>query len=261
MDYATNKRKPLSNLNVQRLVVAAGFISVIIAITSALAVVWSKANTATDASHTPYLLRTQAGTVNGSAISSNGHNFLAYKSFPFAKSPIGSLRFKRPQPLNKVHSSQLINSDNYKKSCWSSTKNSASKYYGEDCLYLNVYVPVGMGQSFSVIVGLHGGGFVAGSTFPEPGKTVQQGNVIVVTVKYRLGVFGFMTTQDEEFPSNNGLWDQYMAIKWVHDNIHNFGGFGGCCSPGVEHRLPTQRVHGSSPGDFPLYGGVGVSLM
>ncbi|RUS74714.1 hypothetical protein EGW08_017523 [Elysia chlorotica] len=224
MDYPTNKRKPLSNLNVQRLVVAAAFLSVIIAITAASALVWSKANTATDASPAPYLLRTQAGTVKGSAVSSNGHNFLAYKSIPFAKPPIGSLRFKRPQPLDEVIDSQPINSDNYKKSCWSSTKSSASKYYGEDCLYLNVYVPVGVGQPFPVIVWLHGGGFVAGSTFPEPGKMVQQGHVIVVTVNYRLGVFGFMTTQDEEFPSNNGLWDQYMAIKWVHDNIHNFGG-------------------------------------
>ena len=223
MHIPRNKRKPSSSLNIQRLIVAAGFISLIVAIIAS-ALVWSKLNTGTDASPAPYLISTQAGMVKGSSISTNGHSFLAYKSIPFAKPPIGSLRFKRPQPLDIDRTSQPINSDNYKKSCWSSTKTSSSKYYGEDCLYLNVYVPDGINGPFPVIVWLHGGGFVAGSTFPEPGKMVDQGQVIMVTVNYRLGVFGFMTTQDEEFPSNNGLWDQYMAIKWVHDNIQNFRG-------------------------------------
>ncbi|GFS10547.1 carboxylic ester hydrolase [Elysia marginata] len=74
------------------------------------------------------------------------------------------------------------------------------------------------------MVWIHGGGFVAGSTFPEPLKMVHQGNVIVVSINYRLGIFGFMTTEDSAFPSNNGLWDQYMAIKWVYENIEHFSG-------------------------------------
>ncbi|KAK3773563.1 hypothetical protein RRG08_022273 [Elysia crispata] len=161
--------------------------------------------------------------IKGSIEQSKDFVYVAYKSIPFAEPPVGELRFKRPQPLSKPQRS-MLNSDDYKKSCWSATKTSPSKYYSEDCLYLNVYVPVGVNGTYPVMVWLHGGGFVAGSTFPEPGKMVQQGQVIVVTVNYRLGVFGFLTTQDDIFPSNNGLWDQYMAIKWVHGNIQYFNG-------------------------------------
>ena len=209
----------------QSVLVAAGFISVFVAILVS-ALVWTniRSSTSASASPAPYVVRTSGGLIKGSAVSTEGNAFVAYKAIPFAKPPIGDLRFKRPEAPDNPVKNVPINSENYKKSCWSATKTSSSKYYGEDCLYLNVYAPEGNNGPFPVIVWLHGGGFVAGSTFPEPGKMVHQGQVIVVTVNYRLGVFGFMTTQDEAFPSNNGLWDQYMAIKWVHENIQHFQG-------------------------------------
>ncbi|GFS12369.1 carboxylic ester hydrolase [Elysia marginata] len=169
------------------------------------------------------VVQTPVGKVVGSLVQKDSLAFLVYKSIPFAKPPIGDLRFKRPQPLSGTVSNQTINSEDYKKSCWSATKTSPHKYYGEDCLYLNVYAPEGNGP-FPVMVWIHGGGFVAGSTFPEPLKMVHQGKVIVVSINYRLGIFGFMTTEDNAFPSNNGLWDQYMAIKWVYENIEHFNG-------------------------------------
>ncbi|GFO21494.1 carboxylic ester hydrolase [Plakobranchus ocellatus] len=176
-------------------------------------------------SSTPYVINTPVGKVTGKRKTRNGHTYLAFFSVPFAKPPIGDLRFKRPQPLEPPSQpTDQINSDRYKKSCWSATQKVTSKYYGEDCLYLNVFTPDGEAGPLPVMVWLHGGGFVAGSTFPEPGKMVDQGNVIVVTVNYRLSVLGFLTTEDDDFPSNNGLWDQYLAIKWVYENIQYFHG-------------------------------------
>ncbi|CAG5125107.1 unnamed protein product [Candidula unifasciata] len=158
-----------------------------------------------------------------------GSTYVSYKSIPFAKPPIGELRFKRPQPLDDPEVDCLVNSEQYKQSCWSVTKKSTDPSYGEDCLYLNIYVPgteeAGQtGRKLPVIVWIHGGGFVAGSAFPEPEKLVVRGGVIVVTINYRLGVFGFLSTGDDALPGNNGLWDQYVAIKWVKDYITFFGG-------------------------------------
>ena len=201
-----------------------------------------------------YYVNTPVGKVIGSLTQTNGVEYVAYKSIPFAKPPIGKLRFKRPQPLdNPTPAGEPINSLDYQKSCWSATKTSPSKYYGEDCLYLNVYVPAGNSGPLAVMVWLHGGGLVAGSTFPEPWKMVTQGQVIVVTVNYRLGALGFMTTLDQAFPTNNGLWDQYMAVRWVHENIQSFNGdansitlFGesaGATSTGLHVISPVSSGH------------------
>ncbi|GFO21497.1 carboxylic ester hydrolase [Plakobranchus ocellatus] len=188
-------------------------------------VIWFDGRGASHASPVPYQIKSAAGIVKGEALAKAGYKFVAYKSIPFAKPPLGALRFKRPVPLDSSsRRNTFINTGDYKKSCWSVTQKSTSKYYGEDCLYLNVFTPDGEAGPLPVMVWLHGGGFVAGSTFPEPGKMVDQGKVIVVTVNYRLSVLGFLTTEDDDFPSNNGLWDQYLAIKWVYENIQYFHG-------------------------------------
>ena len=76
------------------------------------------------------------------------------------------------------------------------------------------------------MVWIHGGAFVSGSgTYGDfgPQYFMDQG-VVVVTVNYRLGPFGFLTTTTEELPGNLGLWDQTLALHWVRDNIQFFGG-------------------------------------
>ena len=75
------------------------------------------------------------------------------------------------------------------------------------------------------MVWIHGGGFTAGqATLFDASYLALQGNVIIVTINYRLGVFGFLTTNDDNAPGNYGLWDQRLAIQWVKSNIENFGG-------------------------------------
>lgn len=101
----------------------------------------------------------------------------------------------------------------------------------EDCLYLNLYRPVGKptdkSKPLNVIVFLHGGGFFAGTPHPllyGPDYFMETGDVILVVTAYRIGAAGFMTTGDQASPGNYGLKDQAMALRWVKDNIAAFGG-------------------------------------
>lgn len=97
----------------------------------------------------------------------------------------------------------------------------------EDCLHLNIYVPgdVSRDRRLSVMLFIHGGGFVIGSAGEYNGQRLAaQGDVIVVTINYRLGLFGFLNLLDPIANGNYGLWDQMAAIRWVYENIEAFGG-------------------------------------
>lgn len=100
----------------------------------------------------------------------------------------------------------------------------------EDCLYLNLYRPKPNNNTTThlpVIVFIHPGGFFSGSPGPSqanPQNFMNSGEVIFVTIAYRLGAFGFLSTGDANSPGNFGLKDQTMALQWVHDNVHSFGG-------------------------------------
>ncbi|CAG7815080.1 unnamed protein product [Allacma fusca] len=98
----------------------------------------------------------------------------------------------------------------------------------EDCLYLNIYTPKvyfeGEEKKLPVIVWIHGGFYNFGSGGEYGPAYLLEKNVVLVTINYRLGVLGFLSTGDKSAPGNNGLRDQAMAIKWVADNIGSFGG-------------------------------------
>ena len=98
----------------------------------------------------------------------------------------------------------------------------------EDCLFLNIFLPSVSSpgdKPYPVMVWIYGGGFKAGYSNGYNAATLAAfGNVIVVTLNYRLGVFGFLSTGDTNAPGNYGLWDQHLAINWVHNNIGEFGG-------------------------------------
>ena len=96
----------------------------------------------------------------------------------------------------------------------------------EDCLNLNVYTPKVDKKKRAVMVYIHGGAFITGggssTTF---GPTfLLENDVVVVTMNYRLGALGFMATADKAISGNMGIKDQAMALKWVQNNIANFGG-------------------------------------
>ena len=93
----------------------------------------------------------------------------------------------------------------------------------EDCLYLNVYSPsVSPASPLPVMVYIHGGGFVAGdatSSTLGPSYLMDE-DVVLVTLHYRLGVFGFLSLGTKDVPGNQGMWDQREAMVWVRTNIH-----------------------------------------
>lgn len=152
-----------------------------------------------------------------------------FYNIPFAKPPLGNLRFAKPVPYGN----------------WTGTLNAATPgkrcmqvaYFqsfeiSEDCLQLNIYVPNSVNISSTVrtpvMVFIHGGGFTAGGAdMFDSSELSRQGGVIVVTIQYRLGIFGFFSLGNEEASGNYGLWDQMLALKWVNQNIGSFGGNAG----------------------------------
>ena len=96
----------------------------------------------------------------------------------------------------------------------------------EDCLILNVYnKDVDSHVPKKVMVFIHGGAYIFGSsTEYQVGSFVTSEDVIIVTINYRLGVLGFLSTGDDSCPGNFGLWDMTLALQWVRDNIASFGG-------------------------------------
>jgi len=164
----------------------------------------------------------------------------AYKGIPYAAPPIGNLRWHPPQPAAKWSEVRLANQ--FGASCLQKTARPGLPYtqeylasppFSEDCLYLNVWTTANSIHAHRpVLVWIHGGGFITGSgSVPiYDGATLAQKGIIVVTINYRLGVFGFYAhpqlTRESPYHSsgNYGLLDQIAALHWVKDNISAFGG-------------------------------------
>ncbi|OWF42495.1 Neuroligin-4, X-linked [Mizuhopecten yessoensis] len=188
---------------------------------------------------------TRLGPVLGLNVSLDNGSSFQFKGIPFAKPPIGDLRFRKPEVPNAW--SGILNCTTYMDACMQS-----GTHVSEDCLYLNVFVPNSLDASAkrAVMVWFHGGGFISGSGSKTDGSTLAlHGDVIVVTVNYRLNLFGFFTTGDNS--GNYGLWDQMLALQWVKDNIGDYGGdttrvtiFGesaGAVSVGMLAIIPQNR--------------------
>jgi para-nitrobenzyl esterase len=154
-----------------------------------------------------------------------------YKGIPYAAAPKGELRWKPPQPRKAW--SEPLSCFNAGYVCPQDTKR--FPVYGsmdEDCLNLNIWSPEKQAGPCPVMVWLHGGGFGtgAGSLPPYDGSYFASLGIIVVTLNYRLGVLGFLAHPELTAESGNnssgnyGIMDQIFALKWVRDNIANFGG-------------------------------------
>ncbi|KAL9966490.1 hypothetical protein ACROYT_G024572 [Oculina patagonica] len=147
---------------------------------------------------------------------------------PFAAPPIGELRFKPPQPPKEWEN--VRQATKHGNICWqmktfeSYIKMFAPNFtYSEDCLYLNVFSP-NLSLSLPVMVYIHGGAYEFGSAVTQPSDILALYGVVVVVIQYRLGPLGFLTTGSSAAPGNFGMLDQVEALKWVKDNIANFGG-------------------------------------
>lgn len=157
-----------------------------------------------------------------------------FLGIPYAAPPVGELRFRPPQPVPawkpatynaSYFRSICIQPGDYNVLFWPNFTHPDS----EDCLYLNVYAPhrndsSGAGVSHPVMVYIHGGGYEVGTPVISPGDVIPLWGVVLVTIQYRLGPFGFVTTGDPVAPGNYGMLDQIAALKWIQENIEDFGG-------------------------------------
>jgi para-nitrobenzyl esterase len=178
-------------------------------------------------------VKTEQGKAQGKTI--NDGKVKAFLGLPYAAAPVGELRWKAPQPPAKwkdtrdatkfgAHCAQVHVFDDL---IFQDDANS------EDCLFLNVYTPAGVtaASKLPVMFWIHGGGYAGGSA-SEPrhnGDFLPLKGVVLVTINYRLGVFGFMATADLAKEANGaagnyGLLDMVAALQWVKANIRNFGG-------------------------------------
>lgn len=157
---------------------------------------------------------------------------ISYLGIPFAKQPIGDLRWKEPQPLDI--STEIFRAYDFGKTAVQPIdefERASFAELGEDCLSLNVWTKDINGKKPTMVF-LHGGANVSGGS-SDPlyhGENfVANNDVVMVTINYRLGPFGFLDLsevggKDFENSRNAGILDQIAALKWVKENIENFGG-------------------------------------
>ncbi|XP_072015175.1 cholinesterase 1-like [Amphiura filiformis] len=166
------------------------------------------------------------GRIMGKRITVNGSTEVdAFLGIPFAEPISGERRFKHP--VAKAPWSGVFNAREYGHGCWQSPDTRFTVPLSDDCLNLNVWVPYPRPQNGAVLVWIFGGAYVSGvsSLSLYDGKYLAAlEQMIVVSMNYRVGAFGFLATGDSSAPGNQGLYDQAMALQWVQDNIATFGG-------------------------------------
>ncbi|XP_034839811.1 juvenile hormone esterase isoform X1 [Maniola hyperantus] len=161
-----------------------------------------------------------------------GRQISAFTAVPYASPPVGDLRFKAPVPVSPWEGTW--DATNVSPICVQRNPYTRQdEIVGqEDCLYLNVYTPFTNNEPIAekdllpVMVFIHGGGWMCGDATTEmygPEHLLDR-DVVYVAMNYRLGPLGFLSTQDEHCPGNNGLKDQQEALRFIQKNIYAFGG-------------------------------------
>src|SRR5690606_18472097 len=173
------------------------------------------------------------------------------KGIAYAQPPVGELRWKAPQPAKNwkgVRNATAFSAQPMQRYIWDDMF-FRGEGKSEDCLYLNVWTPAGSSaDKLPVLVYFHGGGMIAGDG-SEPrydGESMAKLGIVVVTINYRLGIFGSfahpeLTKESANKSSGNyGLMDQHFALKWVNKNISAFGGDPGRVTIGGESAGATS---------------------
>lgn len=201
----------------------------------------------------PLIVETTSGPIRGLARNANGNEVHVFYGVPFAKPPLGPLRFRKPMPMDRW--SDVLNATTLPNSCYQERYDYFPGFDGEemwnpntniseDCLYLNIWVPkktkfrhkngdyMQNKTQMPIFVWVYGGGYMSGTAtldVYDADIMASTSNSIIVTIQYRVGAFGFLYLNQhfdnsEEAPGNMGLWDQALALKWLKDNAHGFGG-------------------------------------
>lgn len=173
-------------------------------------------------------VQTKSGKLNGVTRNSTKHAKVhEFLNIPYAKPPVGILRFEKPKSYGPWKG--VLDATRPPPSCYQTNETLyeelVNRNVSEDCLYLNIYVPEPMSASDrrGVLIWIHGGSYAVGQAASYDGAPMAvTGGIIVVTINYRLNIFGFLSLHEKM--GNFGLWDQRLAIQWVKGNIEAFGG-------------------------------------
>ena len=178
-----------------------------------------------------YNARTKVGVIVGKfkavTFQERNYHIINYLGIPYAEDPSGELRFRKPFPAKRFK--QPYNATYLRPACLQTGFGQTKQVTSEKCLYLNVYAPAdttsNSEKKYPVLIYIHGGTFLVGASNDyAPDVLVAVNDVIVVSINYRLSVFGFLSSGEPNAPGNFGLWDQHLAIKWVRHNINSLGG-------------------------------------
>jgi para-nitrobenzyl esterase len=174
------------------------------------------------------LIDTRRGQVRGL----DGDGVMSFLGLRYGQPPVGELRFMPPVPAScweGVYDATRWPNRAMQDKTAGSMGQTVPGRLSEDCLFLNVTTPVADGAQRPVLVWIHGGGFATGSANEYDGRVLsRQGDVVVVTINYRLGPFGFLDLAPlgPEFAgsASNGYRDMILALEWVRESIEDFGG-------------------------------------
>ncbi|XP_066996622.2 venom carboxylesterase-6 [Anabrus simplex] len=171
------------------------------------------------------------GAVRGTYMKSvGGRTYSAFRGIPYARPPVGKHRFKEPVATKPWPG--VWDATRYGSLClqyeFTFDPDDERVIGDEDCLFINIFTPktdlTTTGPLLDVFVYIHGGGFSNGASSYYGANFLMDHDVVYVTFNYRLGILGFLSTEDEVVPGNNGLKDQAAALRWIQRNIAAFGG-------------------------------------
>ena len=195
------------------------------------------------------ILNIKNGPIQG--VFNEDHSVEVYAGIPYAKPPVGDLRWKEPQ--NPENWNEVLVADHFAPMSYQaqnlpaynslvriigfhdyqiSLKDNYREKMSEDSLYLNIFKPSGNKKDLPVVVFIHGGTLKSGQSYTKDynGEEMAKQDIIMVTITYRLGIFGYYADENliKESPNNTtgnyGLLDQIKALEWVQNNIEYFGG-------------------------------------
>ncbi|MCU0396777.1 MAG: carboxylesterase family protein [Cyclobacteriaceae bacterium] len=185
------------------------------------------------------IVNTTSGNLSG--LKSDDGKVTIFKGVPYAKPPVGELRWKAPQPVKpsanvrecKDFSPSAMQNTPQPFMMWTEEFIAPPESLSEDCLYLNIWTPSTSNKAkLPVLVWIHGGAFVSGSASCAvyDGEALAREGIVYVSINYRLGIFGFLAHPELSIETphhasgNYGIMDQIEALRWIKENITSFGG-------------------------------------
>jgi para-nitrobenzyl esterase len=181
----------------------------------------------------PLVAQVTSATVTGGKLTGvERDGIVSFKGIPFGAPPVGDLRWKAPQPVKPWTGTKTA--DTFAPGCIQAPSPflRMAPNFSEDCLYLNVWTPAkSTGEKRAVMVWIYGGAFAIGGTGDPTydGTNLAKKGVVMVSISYRLGAFGFLahpelSKESGKGSGNYGLQDMIAGLRWVKDNIAQFGG-------------------------------------